>query len=265
MDFDIRCIECAKEYMLYELLQSQGILANSDDEGTTCTHDGCSSPRLHCAIFCAVHILSHTVNTGPCKMDHQTLILQQLEVTPIWKVDRSSNFGVFLNRRQLTGAPAFFSSDLEVYISKHPPVIKQAAAIKIESMDSKEEQIMFNVNIDNPQAIDREGLLLEAEIEVQDFVLNLYKIGTRDYWQYNQENLSGERVNPLQAATIIRDSGITCHDYIIVWHTGYQDVRALRHLLMQAGIQDVLPPDDHIIRLNYLFRYNLDLSQGITC
>lgn len=114
MDFDIRCIECAKEYMLYELLQSQGILANSDDEGTMCIHDSCSSPRLHCAIFCAVHILSHTVNTGPCRMDHQTLISQQLEVNPIWKVDRNSNFGFFLNRRQLTGAPAFFSLDLEV-------------------------------------------------------------------------------------------------------------------------------------------------------
>lgn len=32
MDFDIRCVECAKEYALYELLQSQGILANSDDD-----------------------------------------------------------------------------------------------------------------------------------------------------------------------------------------------------------------------------------------
>ncbi|KAI0421761.1 hypothetical protein F5X98DRAFT_327776 [Xylaria grammica] len=76
MDFDIRCIECAKEYMLYEILQSQGILVNSDDEGTICIHDRFSSSRLHCAIICAVHILSHTVNTGPRRIDHQTFILQ---------------------------------------------------------------------------------------------------------------------------------------------------------------------------------------------
>lgn len=92
-------------------------------------------------------------------------------------------------------------------------------------MDSKEEQIMFNINIDNPKATNREELSLEAETEVQDFVQNLCKFGTRDYWQYNQETLSGERVNPLQAATIIRDSGITCHDYIVVWHTGYLTAR----------------------------------------
>ncbi|KAI8948362.1 hypothetical protein F4801DRAFT_557049 [Xylaria longipes] len=48
--------------------------------------------------------------------------------------------------------------DLEGYISRNPPVIKQASAVPIESMDSKKGQIMFNVNINNPQAIDREEL-----------------------------------------------------------------------------------------------------------
>jgi hypothetical protein len=47
------------------------------------------------------------------------------------------------------------------------------------------------------------------EGEGQDFVLNLLKFGTRDYWEYNKETLSGERVDLAPAAEFIKESGIT--------------------------------------------------------
>lgn len=140
-------------------------------------------------------------------------------------------------------------------------MVDQSAAVDIDLMHGEGNQIMFNVNIDNPPVVNDEKHSPKADTE--DYCLNLLEFGSRDYWQYNKETLSGERVDPILASTIIKESGITCQDYIVVWHKNYADVLALRHLLARAGVQRVLPPDDHIIRLPYLFRHNLDyLSQG---
>lgn len=265
MDFDIRCAECAKEFALYELFQSYGVLADDDDNGLICICEGCSYPRLYRALYCPVHVISQTVSSQNrfCRYEHQNLVSQQLQAAGVWKLDQSSNFGLFLNRQRFSNAPRFFALDLEGHLSKKPPVVEQAAAVDIDLIDSKDDQIMFNVNINNPRVVNGEKGSQEAE--TQDFGLNLLKFGTRDYWQYNKETLSGERADPAQAGAIIKESGITCHDYIIVWHKHYADVSALRHLLSQTGILGILPPDDHVIRLPYLFRHNLDLPKGVTC
>lgn len=73
------------------------------------------------------------------------------------------------------------------------------------------------------------------------------------------------RVDPTRAVAIIKESGITYDDYILVWHKNQADVSALKHMLSQAGFHRVMPPDDHIIRLPYLFRHNLELPQGVIC
>lgn len=132
-------------------------------------------------------------------------------------------------------------------------------------------QITFNVNINKYTAANsNEHPAVNNEVDFseggsQDFGLNLLKFGTRAYWEYNKETLSGERVDLAEAAAIIKDSGITCHDYIVVCPKNYADVLALRYLLLQAGVQGIPPPEDHIIRLLYLFRNNLDLPKGVQC
>lgn len=265
MDLDIRCIKCAKEFALNELFRSYGVLADDDDTETICTNQDCSYPRVYRALYCSVHLVSQTLSSHSrvFKPEHQSLVLQRLQGTGVWKLDQSSNFGLFLNRRRLPGAPRFFALDLEGHLSRKPPVVEQAAAVDIDLMHRERNQIMFNVNIDNPPVANDEKHSQEAE--AQDFCLNLLKFGTRDYWQYNKETLSGERVDPIRASTIIKESGITSQDYIVVWHKNHADVIALRHLLSQAGVQGVLPPDDHVIRLPYLFRHNLDLPKGVVC
>lgn len=52
---------------------------------------------------------------------------------------------------------------------------------------------------------------------------------------------------------------------VIVWHLGWADISALKHLLSQAGFHGVLPPEEHIIRLPFLFRHKLNLPQGGIC
>ncbi|KAJ4270034.1 hypothetical protein NW762_001707 [Fusarium torreyae] len=165
--------------------------------------------------------------------------------------------------RQLPNAPRFFALDLEGHLSSKPPVVEQAAAVAVDSMDSEHDQIAFNVNIENARVV--EDKKHPSESEAQDFASNLLKFGTRDYWQYNKETLSGERVDPIRAIAIIQESGITCHDYIVVWHKHYADLSALRFLFSQAGVHGVLPPDDQVIRLPYLFRHNLRPPKGVTC
>ncbi|KAJ4213526.1 hypothetical protein NW759_010946 [Fusarium solani] len=72
-------------------------------------------------------------------------------------------------------------------------------------------------------------------------------------------------MNPTQAATVIKNSEITENDYLLVWHKTFADASALKHLLSQAGFDGVLPPNSHIIRLPSLFRYNIDLPEGVLC
>jgi hypothetical protein len=76
--------------------------------------------------------------------------------------------------------------------------------------------------------------------------------------------LSGVRVSLLEAASIIANSGLTRDDYVIVWHRNTIDLKALRFVLTFAGYSasEILPPDDHIIRLNFLFRHSLDPPIG---
>lgn len=83
-------------------------------------------------------------------------------------------------------------------------------------------------------------------------------------WEHDQAS-SGERLDPAEAARIIKGSGITCHDYIAVWHKNNADVHSLQHFLSKAAVEGLLPPDDHIIRLPYLFRHNLQLPKGVKC
>ncbi|RYP68734.1 hypothetical protein DL769_005455 [Monosporascus sp. CRB-8-3] len=176
--------------------------------------------------------------------------------------DQSSSFGLFLNGQPLSNAPRFFALDLEGRLSRKPPVVKQSAAVDIDLTDSEDDQIMSNVNIHNPRVVKGEKDSQEAETE--DLDLNLLKFVTSDYWQYNRETLSGERVDAVQAAAITKESGITCHDYIILWHKHRADVCALRLLLSQTCIQGIMPPDDYIIRLPYLFRHSLDFPRSVT-
>ncbi|RKL50301.1 hypothetical protein BFJ70_g1462 [Fusarium oxysporum] len=154
-------------------------------------------------------------------------------------------------------------AEKEGYISRKPPVVEQAAAVSIDSINGEDGKILFNVNIRGP-SVDQ-GSKQYPTAANQDFATNLLKFVTHDYWQYNKETLSGERVDLMRAVAIIQDSGITCQDYVVVWHKNYADVRALRHLFSQTGIQDILPPDDHVIRLNYLFRHNLNIPKGMMC
>ncbi|SCV30379.1 uncharacterized protein FFB14_03019 [Fusarium fujikuroi] len=265
MDFDIRCIECAKEFALYELFQSYGVLSDDDDTGTVCMHEECSYPRLYRVLYCSVHILSHTVSgsTKAWKPEHQGFVSHQLQSPGNWKIDKSSNFEPFLNRRKLSAESRFFALDIEGYISRNPPVVEQAAAVSIDSVDGEDGKTLFNVNINGP-LIGQGGKQYPTAVN-QDFATNLLKFGTQDYWQYNKETLSGERVDPMRAVAIIQDSGITSQDYVVVWHKNYADLRALRHLFSQTGIQDILPPDNHVIRLNYLFRHNLNIPKGMMC
>ncbi|EWZ81330.1 hypothetical protein FOWG_14883 [Fusarium oxysporum f. sp. lycopersici MN25] len=265
MDFDIRCIECAKEFALYELFQSYGVLSDDDDTGTICMHENCSHPRLYRVLYCSVHILSHIVSgsTKACKPEHQGFVSQQLQTPGNWKIDKSSNFEPFLNRQKLSAKSGFFALDIEGYISRKPPVVEQAAAVSIDSINGEDGKILFNVNIKGP-SVDQ-GSKQYPTAANQDFATNLLKFVTHDYWQYNKETLSGERVDLMRAVAIIQDSGITCQDYVVVWHKNYADVRALRHLFSRTGIQDILPPDDHVIRLNYLFRHNLNIPKGMMC
>ncbi|KAF5258881.1 hypothetical protein FOXYS1_10527 [Fusarium oxysporum] len=245
--------------------RSYGVLSDDDDTGTICMHEDCSHPRLYRVLYCSVHILSHTVSgsTKACKPEHQGFVSQQLQTPGNWKIDKSSNFEPFLNRQKLSAKSRFFALDIEGYISRKPSVVEQAAAVSIDSINGEDGKILFNVNIKGP-SVDQ-GSKQYPTAANQDFATNLLKFGTQDYWQYNKETLSGERVDLMRAVAIIQDSGITCQDYVVVWHKNYADVRALRHLFSRTGIQDILPPDDHVIRLNYLFRHNLNIPKGMMC
>lgn len=257
-------MECSKEYALFEFFQSYGILADEDDRNTTCVIKHCASARLLQALYCPFHILSHTVSVRPSprNSEHCGLISQQLQASKAWALDRSSNFQAFLNSHQLPNAPRFFALDLEGYISRNPPVVHQVAAVDITAIDRQTEGTVFNLNLHDAEHFDNEGT---SGAVTGDFCLNLLKFGTRDYWQYKPDTLSGYRVDSTQAARIIKDSGISSQDYILVWHPGYADVDGLRYVLSQAGIYEVLPSNEHVIRLNYLFRHNLDLPKGVTC
>ncbi|KAK1767684.1 hypothetical protein QBC33DRAFT_577937 [Phialemonium atrogriseum] len=187
--------------------------------------------------------------------------LNVLKNLHFWALDKSSLFELFLNRTRLPNIPRFFALDLEGHLSKDPPVVEQAAAINVDSMKEKDYQFLFNVNINNPQHLNNKT---ESQ-ETRDFGQTLLGFGKSSYWHYNKDALSGIRVDPTQAATLIKESGITCDDYIIVWHKTRADVTALRHILSEAGFHGVMPPDDHIIRLNYLFRHNVELPKGVKC
>lgn len=272
MDFDIRCIECAKEYALSVQFRSNGILADDDDHETICGYRDCSNTRLYRSIYCSVHVLSQIVaHTPKSKEEDRTLVAQRLQEKKRWESDPLSKFQLFLNRSRLPNAPRFFALDLEGTLCAKPPVVVQAAAVDIDAMDR--DEFMFNVNIKRSpiSATDINELtsviddVATLEDSAQDFGLNLLRFGRRVYWEYDQETLSGIRVDPAEAAEIIKASGIAYHDYIVVWHKNHADVLALRYFLSRAGVERLLPPDDHIIRLPYLFRHNLQPPKGITC
>ncbi|KAI0424545.1 hypothetical protein F5Y09DRAFT_347607 [Xylaria sp. FL1042] len=143
--------------------------------------------------------------------------------------------------------------------------VKQAAAIQIDLTADSNGQFIFNINLNNESlGINCKEGVLNAGAEAGYFGPILLKYGNHSYWSYNKETLSGDRVNPLQAARIIQNSGITCNDYILVWHKNTADVDGLEHLLSQADFHGVLPPNDHVLRFPYLFRHNLSLPKGVT-
>ncbi|KAH7260537.1 hypothetical protein B0J15DRAFT_582670 [Fusarium solani] len=255
--FDIRCIECAQEFALYELYKAFGTLADKDDNEAKCSEKGCPHDRMFQALYCPLHVVSNTVEAHPqpWTAENRTLISQQLKADTVWDIDKSSNFSLFLERHKLSNAPRFFAIDLEGYLVSKPPVVEQAAAVGVDQT----LPVIFNINIDNPQHVDEK---LESP-DAGDFHENLLSFGKRDYWHYNKSALSGQSMNPTQAATVIKNSGITENDYLLVWHKTFADASALKHLLSQAGFDGVLPPNSHIIRLPSLFRYNIDLPEGV--
>jgi hypothetical protein len=46
-------------------------------------------------------------------------------------------------------------------------------------------------------------------------------------------------------------------DILLVRHTGFRDVSNIRESLVKEGFEDVLPPNDNVSRLPYVFRHNL--------
>lgn len=120
---------------------------------------------------------------------------------------------------------------------------------------------MFNLTIDNADARPKRTNLDENST----FYGILSQFGTQINWDHNKKRFSGKHVSLLDAAYSITQSGVSPTDYIIVWHKNHADISAIRHLLEKAGFDDIMPPEDHIIRLNYLFRHNLHFPRGTFC
>lgn len=265
IDFDIRCIECAKEYELSEFYQSYGILADDEEDKTDCDQVGCCHTRLYRARYCSLHILSHTVGCRPQEYKERDQDVIRRQIAPPqaqkWKMDKSSRFALFLNRRKTDDMARFFVVDVEGQISKKPPIIEQIAAVDIDLIHKGDHQALFNLNINRGGDIDRTASINDDT----DFTRSLLRFRKDYYWNCNKARLSGIHVDAARAASVIKESGITPKDYIIVWHKNTTDVSAIRHLLSQAGFQGILPSDEHVIRLPYLFRHNLDLPKGTQC
>lgn len=258
--FDCRCVSCDQDLHMVQQLRAWGTLSNKEDDDPSCKISGCSYPRLHRAIYCAIHIIGYTVSNTPpsSKAEHRLSVLTQLRGATKWETEAFSGFSPFLDREKLPQSTRFVVIDLEGYLSRKPPVVHQVAMVNINSFTAGYLETVLNVNVSIAHPV-------PACQTFSTFRENLLQFGKRDYWHYNKEHLSGIRVNLLQAAEMVKESGITPQDYIVVWHRTRADVSALRYLLSQAGFCGVLPPDEHIIRLPYLFRHNLDLPGGVPC
>jgi hypothetical protein len=92
----------------------------------------------------------------------------------------------------------------------------------------------------------------------------LCRLGTR----FDRKDYSGQRVKKIEAAKIIQLLGIKPSDYILLWHRTFQDYSALRHQLIstigEQAVNKFLPPQSHVIRLNYLFKHNLGKLASIS-
>lgn len=220
--------------------------------------DGCSEPRFYRAIYCPDNLVTRTTGRHPpsWKREHKLAILAQIGGVETWCIDRHSGFEHFLQREKLPGSPRFFVMDLEGVLSTKPPRMEQAAMVDITSFTGGCPETVFNVNVDNVNPSPAYQIL-------GTFRENLLEYGKRDYWHYNKHCLSGVRLTPRLAAEIIKYCGVTPKYFLIVWHRNRLDVSVLRDFLSKAGYYNVLPGKDHIIRLPYLFKHNLDLPDGI--
>lgn len=245
IQFDCRCVLYDQNLHMEQQLRALGTLSYEDDDDPSCKISGCSYPRLDRAIYCAIHVLGYTVSGPPpsWKAEHRLSVLTQLRGATKREIEAFSGFRLFLDKEKLLRSTRFVVIDLEGYLSRNPPVLHQVVMVDINLFTAGYLETVLNVNLSNAHSV-------PACQTLSTFRENLLEFGKMDYWHYNKECLSGVRVNPLQAAEMVKESGITPQDYIVVWHRTRADDSALRYLLSQAGFCGVLPPDKHIIRLH---------------
>jgi len=264
--FNIRCILCAQEYQLSGFFRSHGVWASETNTTLSCRQEGCTQSRLPQALYCPIHVLLHTVGAHPRSwaQEHTDSVKSQILPTRKWNIDSSSNFGWFLKRERSPQGPRFFALDLEGLISGSQPTVWQAAAVDVESLTKDATDVLFNLNLVDTQQTQQPANHLRSQVP-GDFNGALLRFGNEYFWTANKARLSGTPATTQEAAAMIKASGLRPSDFIVVWHKQYADVSALRYLLSQVGLHGVMPPNDHIIRLNYLFRRNLIIPHGANC
>ena len=79
--FDVRCVECAKDFALHGLFQSSNMLADEDDADTICVIGGCTFTRLPPTLCCPVHIVSRVLSGKPIagNAEHRKEFSRQLQ------------------------------------------------------------------------------------------------------------------------------------------------------------------------------------------
>ena len=63
-----------------------------------------------------------------------------------------------------------------------------------------------------------------------------------------------------QVVAQLQVAGITPETIIFTWHTSYMDITLLREFLVSGGYRNILPPNDHCVRLIPEYRIGLPVS-----
>jgi hypothetical protein len=226
-------------------LQKRGWTTGDDDPTQQCDYAGCKALRKPFTIYCLLHILY------PNKIQRYSTKTEEARATQVinksmnrsWEVDRSSNFEKYLNRK--CTVVRVIAVDVEGRMAQG--ILTQITAIEAESCNN-----IFNIRISNS---DHHAIWLRIKDYV-DFSNKAFKFLSHRPWSYNVENLSGTEMSLHDAMAFVSRT-IQPMDILLVWHTGFRDVSNIRESLVKEGFEDVLPPNDNVSRLPYVFRHNL--------
>jgi hypothetical protein len=245
-----RCVSCAEQLRLTELLEQLGLLKDETLGETQCEYRSCFKPGWRKAKYCEEHLIYGLTQDKNPHMDEAAL-QQALEGTQ-WTYGPA--FEEAINRKAKIANGKMPGAMLVCLDLEFSPVSDKVFEVGLCEYYSGKKLLDARIKHDCSESELHEPL--DGFKQTHPIKKGISIRASNKVYGEDRRNCT-DLLDVHAIAAQLRECGITPQSVILTWARNQRDLVLLQKLIEEASYDDILPPDTNCIPMVHQFRRNI--------